>query len=277
MDAELVQLDAVRGQLCQVLPTGGEDEHEKREQHRHAGRVHEEDELLLEQLVELLLGHCTEETIAEEVVVLVCLVRRVVADLGDSRDVHLHLAEERFALVRELERARGVPEMGRVEVVELIGQLKELDEHERLWRGLDRRRGRSHHFCGAIRPPPAAPIAAALALALATFSALDCTGALATLATLFLFALDRRVDDAAFRVHLQHPWGPAYPRQQQVRLRARLALDARAHDVGHARLGEPAVAEARRVLLLCFGHQPHRVLVCGQLHLPRGAVALLMR
>ena len=90
LDAELVELDAVGGQLGQVLAARGEDEHEEREQHGDAGRVDEEDELLLEQRVELLLGH-RPEALAEEVVV-VGRVRPCSARCASPPVVHLDLA-----------------------------------------------------------------------------------------------------------------------------------------------------------------------------------------
>jgi hypothetical protein len=63
VDAQLVQLDAVRWEFRQVLAARGEDEHEQREQHGYAGRVDEEEEFLLEEMIELRLGHLMREAI----------------------------------------------------------------------------------------------------------------------------------------------------------------------------------------------------------------------
>ena len=127
LDAELVQLDAVGGQLGEVLAARREDEHEQREQHGDAGRVDKEDELLLEQRVELRLGNLPRQTSSEEVVVVVGAVIFREGNLHNLDVMNLELAEERHAAVGDTQRADRDAEVSRVEVGKLVDDLNDLE------------------------------------------------------------------------------------------------------------------------------------------------------
>ena len=133
-NAELVQLDAVGGQLGQVLAASCEDEHEQREQHGDAGGVDEEDKLLVEYCIELLRGHYTFEALAEEGVVDCWIL--LLGNRQHVRVVHLGLAEARDAPMRQFERADYRPEVSRVELVKAVDHVHqfELRHHGHGWR-----------------------------------------------------------------------------------------------------------------------------------------------
>ena len=241
LDAELVQFDAIGGQLGQVLATAREDEHEQREQHGDAGGVDEEDELLIQYGVELRLWDGPRQPIAEEVI-----VDGGILLLGDSQHlavVDFHLAEARDALVRELERADDGPKVRRVELVEAVGDAHQLQL-------------RHHHH-----------------LTLGRLDGCRCSGKTTTLGEGVGLRCGRRclqvgrprIGDGKPLVELN---AVDQLHDEVLDLCASLQHHTATRDVGDARLRQRAVGEAPAKLVDGLLVQPHRVLQRRKLQVP---------